>query len=308
MSHADFDDLLHRRPALVYELVRIFSERLQQSNNSTIRELRANNEVLQTTLDQLQAAQAQLIQQEKLAHELAMAREIQLSIVPRDRPAMAGYDCGALMVPARAVGGDFFDFVRLDENRLGLVIGDVSDKGVPAAIFMALTHSLLRAEGRRGGAPAEVLASVNRQLCEMNDQGMFVTVLYGILDVRTGHFTYARAGHELPLLINHHGQTERPELGLGQPLAIFLDSAIDEQRLTLTPGSTLLLYTDGVTEATNAAKALFGQARLVSALHDSRHLPAQALCQQLLQVIRLYEEDTAAFDDVTLVAIHRRSR
>ena len=306
MSHADFDALLHRRPALVYELVRIFSERLQRSNNSTIRELRAKNEVLQATLDQLQEAQAQLIEQEKLAHELKMAREIQLSIVPRECPTLVGYDCGALMAPARAVGGDFFDFVQLDENRLGLVIGDVSDKGVPAAIFMALTHSLLRAEARRGGAPAEVLASVNRQLCEMNDQGMFVTVLYGILDSRTGQFTYARAGHELPLLIDHQDRVRRLTLGLGQPLAIFLDSAIDEQSLTLTPGSTLLLYTDGVTEATNAADELFGWDRLVSALQANRHLAAQAMSEQLLQAIRHYEEETTAFDDVTLVALHRR--
>ena len=148
MTRADFDALLHRQPGLAVKMVRVFSLRLEQQQNRTIRDLQEKNLQLTRAYEQLKAAQAQLIEKEKMERELEVARGIQQSMVPRKLPRLPGFDFGARMMPARAVGGDFFDFIPLSESTLGIVIGDVSDKGVPAALFMALTSNLLRAEAR----------------------------------------------------------------------------------------------------------------------------------------------------------------
>src|SRR3712207_3101439 len=150
-----------------------------------------------TTLFRSEAAQQQIIEKQRLEHELQLAYEIQTSILPRVLPQLQGYDFGATMVPARVVGGDFFEFVELGDDRVGIAVGDVTDKGMPAAIFMAQTHALLRAEAVRSAAPHEVLRCVNRHVVEMNAAGLFVTMLYGVLDRASASFSYARAGHEL---------------------------------------------------------------------------------------------------------------
>src|SRR5512136_2386394 len=142
----------------------------------------------------------------KMEAELDFAREIQRSILPGQLPEKAGCDFGALMVPARAVGGDFYAFIELDENRVGIAVGDVSDKGVPAALFMALTFSLINTEARRCSSPRELLSTVNQYLLSMNESGMFVTVLYGIFDRLTREFQYTRAGHDRPIVLDANGQ------------------------------------------------------------------------------------------------------
>ena len=184
MTRADFDALLHRQPALAYQMVRVLSSRLDQTQNRTILDLEEKNLQLTKAYDSLKAAQQQVIEKEKMERELNVARDIQQSMVPRTRPQLPGFDFGARMIPARAVGGDFFDFIPLNEHALGIVIGDVSNKGVPAALFMALTSNLVRAEARRSGSPGDALRNVNRQLMEINDAGMFVTLFYGALDRR----------------------------------------------------------------------------------------------------------------------------
>jgi len=214
MTRTDFDGLLARQPRLAYGVVQTLSLRLIESEQSTIRDLHAKNESLSQALTALQAAQAQLVEKEKLEHELQVARRIQRSLLPGVRPARPGYDFGALMQPMSAVGGDFYDFVEFPDGRVGIAVGDVSDHGVPAALFMSMTVTLLRTAARRdasGGAaePAEVLRSVNRGLLEFDMSGMFVTVLYGVFDPRQREFSYARAGHEQPLL----------QLGPAAPLA-----------------------------------------------------------------------------------------
>jgi serine phosphatase RsbU (regulator of sigma subunit) len=200
MTRADFDSLLARQPRLTYGLVQTLSLRLIESEQSTIRDLHAKNDKLAEALRALQVAQAQLVAKEKLEHELEVARRIQSSLLPSARPASPGYDFGALMQPMSAVGGDFYDFIEFPDGRLGLAIGDVSDHGVPAALFMSMTVTLLRTAARREAAPADVLRSVNRGLLEFDMSGMFVTVLYGVLDPGQREFAYARAGHEPPLL------------------------------------------------------------------------------------------------------------
>lgn len=303
MTRADLDGLLQRYPAVAYDLARVLSTRLQEADNTTIRDLHEKNAQLTEAYQNLQSVHAQLVEKEKLERELEVAREIQESMLPREMPRLPGFDFAARMVPAQAVGGDFFDFIPLGDARLGIVVGDVSGKGVPAALFMALTRSLLRAEATRGVQPVEVLDHVNQHLLEMNETGMFVTVLYGVLDRHTRQFAYIRAGHELPLVVDARAQLTTPELGIGQPLGVFDSPRFDEQAIALPPSSLLLVYTDGITEAMDVAGKLFGMGRLEVALQDIRQAPVETAADSLLQRVASYRGTAAQADDMTLVAV-----
>jgi serine phosphatase RsbU (regulator of sigma subunit) len=303
MTHTDFDGLMRRHPELAYEMVRVLSTRLRDANNATIRDLREKNRQLTQAYHDLQAAQAQIIEQETLARELQVARNIQEHMLPRTLPELAGYDFSACMVPARVVSGDFYDFIPLDQARVGIVIADVCGKSVPAALLMALTRSLLRAEASRGGPPSQVLRSVNRHLLDMNDSRTFVTMLYGVLHQQTREFVYVRAGHELPLVVDPQGEMIVPELGLGQPLGILSQPALDEHTVTIPPSGVLLLYTDGVTEAVDPDGNFFETDRLYEVARESRGASAQRMCDQLLQAVTAYRGTAPQADDVTLVAV-----
>jgi phosphoserine phosphatase RsbU/P len=303
MTHSEFDALLHRCPAIAYEMARVLSTSLRDSNDSTIRDLQEKNRQLAKAYRELQSAQAQIIEKEKLEHELELARVIQQSILPRCLPHLPGFAFGVCMVPARAVGGDFFDFIPLTENILGIAVGDVSDKGVPAAIFMAMTRSLMRSEARRAASPRAALLGVNHQLLEMNDAGMFVTVLYGVLDQITGRFDYARAGHTLPTLCASDGTILQPPCAPGQPLGVFPEPALDEQTLTLAPGSTLVLYTDGMTDAIDQQGNPFGLEQLHAAVRKHCNTPPQMLCDHLMHKAMTYQEAGSQLDDMTVVVV-----
>jgi serine phosphatase RsbU (regulator of sigma subunit) len=303
MTRADFDALLHRQPGLVYQLVRVLSLRLEQHQNRTIRDLQEKNLQLTQAYEQLKAAQAQLIEKEKIERELEVARGIQQSMVPRKLARLPGFDFGARMMPARAVGGDFFDFIPLSESTVGIVIGDVSGKGVPAALFMALTSNLLRAEARRAGSVSDALRHVHRQLLEINDAGMFVTLLYGVLNGATREFHYARAGHELPLLCDARGELLELSYSDGQPLGAIDEILLDEQTVELPSGGTVLFYTDGVTDVLDAQGNQFGIERLRHALSVHRNASAQALCDALWEMTTTYRTATPQYDDITLVAV-----
>ncbi len=260
-------------------------------------------ERVQQQVEALQAAQAQIIEKERLERELQVGREIQVSILPRTLPRLTGYDFGARMVPARLVGGDFFDFIPLSNDRLGIAIGDVTDKGVPAAIFMAQTRALLRAEASRAVSPCEVVWRVNQHLLTMNDAGLFVTMLYGILDRSMGRYSYARAGHELPLVSSVRGEALLIPKGATLPLGIDANPPLDTQTIAISPGSTLLLYTDGVTDARDPQGMFFGLERLQACLRACISAPAQAVCDRLLHAVTVYQDIAPQHDDVTLVSI-----
>ncbi|MEI7848896.1 MAG: cyclic nucleotide-binding domain-containing protein, partial [Chloroflexota bacterium] len=185
MTREDFDDLLHRQPHLAYAMVKVMSSRLRNSDNLAFHDLREKNQQLQTAYDELKAAQTQIIEKERLEKELQLAAGIQMSLLPRSLPRLPDLDFGGHMDPARGVGGDMYDVFQIDEQRFGVLIGDVADKGIPSAIFMARVHALLTAEGLRGSAPGDVLRSVNSYLTRLEpdpDQGssqsedLFVTV------------------------------------------------------------------------------------------------------------------------------------
>jgi serine phosphatase RsbU (regulator of sigma subunit) len=304
MTRAEFDALLRRQPSLAYHLVRVLSARLSESEDATLRDLHEKNRQLTLAYQDLQAAQAQIVEKETLERELKVARTIQESMLPRALPRLQGFDFGARMMPARAVGGDFFDFIPLDDDSIGIVVGDVSGKGVPAALFMALTRSLVRAEASRNVTPRQALQTVNRHLLGMNEARMFVTVTYGVLYRRTSEFVYARAGHELPLLVDRAGDVTVPALGLGNPLGVFEDPSLDEQSIALPPFGSLLLYTDGVTEALDQHGRFFGMRRLSATLGAACGASAQGVCERVLEAVVAHQGRVPQYDDVTLVAVH----
>jgi sigma-B regulation protein RsbU (phosphoserine phosphatase) len=307
MQRADLDALLRRYPQMAYDLARVLSQRLQQTDNTLITELHERNAKLTAALEQLQNAQAQIVQQEKLLYELKLARQIQQSMLPNALPALRGFDFGAHMVPAEAVGGDFYDFIPLDDDSIGIAIGDVSGKGIPAALFMALTCSLLRAGASRDATPAETLRTVNHHLLQMGNGRTFVTVTYGVLCRATGDFVYTRAGHEPLLVVTSDGVATPATPSTGQPLGLLPEPELSERVITLQPGSTLLLYTDGATEAMDARRELFGIERLQQALGAKHAATARESCSRLLQTLVSYRGSMAQADDITLVGVHAQS-
>lgn len=306
MCQADLHTLLRRYPALASTMLRVLGGRLSAAHDTAISDMRERNERLAQAYAELQAAQAAQLEKERLERDLQVAYEIQMSILPRTMPSPPGYSFGARIVPARIVGGDFFDFIPLGESSIGIAIGDVTDKGLPAAIFMAQARALLRAEASRAVSPKRTLDRVNSHLLQMNDAGLFVTAIYGVLDLASGRFRYARAGHELPLLVSGSGEVTVAPLGAGMALGLVERPPLDEQFITIAPGHTLLLYTDGATDAHTLSNDEFGRGRLAEALASHRRSPALQLCEELLADIAAFQARAHQHDDITLVAIQAR--
>lgn len=305
MSRVKFVQVLQRWPVIAYAMVGILSERLDATNDATFRDLTEKNHALQKAYDELKNAQAQLIEKERMERELKVAADIQLSILPDILPSVPGFDFGARILPARQVGGDFYDAFPIDNAHIGVVIGDVADKGVPSALFMARSHALIMAEADKGITPGEVLQLVNRHITHLDKTAQFVTALYGILDLITGKFTYARAGHEPPLILQPGGMVERIPHSPGMSLGLWDTITLDERMVQLERNSTLLLFTDGLTDCRNPYGISFGLERIKTSLAGMTRLPAQEVCERLFNTLMDFQNGSPQDDDVTLVAIHR---
>jgi len=243
-----------------------------------------------------------------LHRELDIARDIQQSILPRHFPAFPerrDFDIFAAMIPAREVGGDFYDFFLIDDERLGFVIGDVSGKGVPAAIFMAVSRTLLKSTALEGRAPDACLQNVNRLLCLDNRAEMFVTVFYGILNTRTGAMTYCNGGHNPPCVLRRSGAVE-PLPGTGDTvLGAFDTLPYHAAQATLFPGDSIFLYTDGVTEAMDSAGIQFSEARLRRVLRDGHAVHPEGVVRAVVQAVNRHAHTVAQSDDITVLCVKR---
>jgi serine phosphatase RsbU (regulator of sigma subunit) len=240
-----------------------------------------------------------------LESEMMIARQTQKSILPLHAPDCDGYDIGSLITPSHAVGGDFFDFIPLDKNRLSLIIGDVSDKGLPAALFMALTFSLLRSETEHSDDPRQILKNVNRYLLKMNALGMYVTLLDGILDCPTGRFKYSRAGHLPPMVLDGQGKLIEVEAGTGQALGLLEDVHLDLMEVVIPPGGMVLLFSDGLNEAVDARGVEFGFDRIRQVLVDHRGESAADICIRLWEALVSFGGDEANQDDFTALVVKK---
>lgn len=305
MTHQAFSNLLIHQPRLAYAMVQVVSKRLDESNAAAFRDLQERNRRLQQAYDELKSAQARLIEKERIERELQVAAQIQVSILPQTLPEVSGFAFGALMQPARVVGGDLYDVFMIDADHVGLVVGDVVGKGVPAAIFMARSHALIMAESIHGGSPADILRRVNSHLMQLQQSDQFVTVLYGILEVATGRLSYARAGHELPILVTMDGSVRTLPQQPGQPLGLFDEVVLDENSLLIPPGATLLLNTDGLTDCRNPQGTRFEYERTEKVLGGLVGQSGQQVCRALLEKLMEFQAAAEQDDDITLVAVHR---
>jgi phosphoserine phosphatase RsbU/P len=269
MTSAEFDRLIHRHAPVAVALLRVISQRLRSSQNLTIRDLQEKNILLSQALLELKAAQVQLLEKEKLEQELRLARTIQESSLPRELPAIPGWQIAAYWQPARAVGGDFYDFITFPDGNLGVIIGDVTGKGMPAALIMATTRSLLHFAaqftiGEGLVCPGEILARVNEMCCPEFPPGMFVTCLVAVVDLESGLTRYANAGHNLPYQRTSQGAVELRATGM--PLGLMPGMVYEEKETIMAVGDSLVLFSDGLVEAHSPQKEMYGSARLRAGL------------------------------------------
>jgi sigma-B regulation protein RsbU (phosphoserine phosphatase) len=244
----------------------------------------------------------QLIEKKRLETQLEVARQVQLELLPARDPQLEGFDISAYNFPTEEVSGDYYDWVRIYHDQIGIVIADVSGKGVPAALLMAFLRASLRAATHIGYAPHISMSKVNYLLWESIERNQFVTAFYGILDAANRTVAYSNAGHNPPFLMEVDGTVHFEERG-GVPLGMFRDTRYYEFFATIEPGQVLVLYTDGVTEAMNRAREEYGRDRLVEAVRQCRHLGAREMIDFIHRDVLNWTEGLGATDDVTFFIV-----
>jgi len=281
-----------------FEEIKNLNKDLQQKNRDLIQ-----------AYHELQEAQAVLIEKERLECELELARELQQSILPHEFPDLKKFSFAARSRPARQVGGDFYDVIQLSRGRVGLIMADVSDKGMSAALYMALTRSLIHAEAKRSSSPRKVLPrkvllNVHRLLLDMSSQAdMFVTVVYGVLDPAKGNLRYTRAGHDRPLLFSPTTNEWRFLTGKGTVLGFVEEVSLEEVDVDLHPGDLLIFYTDGITDANSPAGEFFGSKRLRETVCAAGGLGADDMCDHIFEHVDQFQTGAVQHDDMALLVV-----
>ena len=249
------------------------------------------------------------VEKGRMERELQMALGVQASLLPSETPQVPGWVFEARWQPARTVSGDYYDFIPLDGGQLGLVIADVSDKGMPAAVFMALTRSTIRATVSQLASPADAIAEANRLICADSADGMFVTLFYAQLEPASGVLTYVNAGHNPPLLCRAGSQGGAGVLDelrpTGMALGIVEDFPFEQRTLELQPGDSILLYTDGVPDASNEDQEQFGMERLRRVILKRRTAPVADMVSALEHAIAELTGGASQFDDIAILAVER---
>ncbi|MBR2237183.1 MAG: SpoIIE family protein phosphatase [Prevotella sp.] len=260
-------------------------------------------------IEYIRQTQREHAQLEDLKGDLAVAGEIQQAILPRVFPPFPEnidvMDLAALMTPAKDVGGDFYDFFRIDPEHIGVVMADVSGKGIPAAIFMAVSRTLIRAIGTQGLTPEECINKANELLCMESANNMFVTVFYGIYNVKTGELRYCNGGHNAPCIIHSDGRTELMKVEPNFIVGALGGMTYKGEKTTLEKGETLLLYTDGVTEAVNPSMEEYGEQRMIDTLSTQTAHTCRETIDGLLQNVRDFAGEAEQSDDITILALKR---
>ena len=273
-------------------------------------EMEVLSEAVATMTEDLKKYMVDLLREtaekERMGAELDVATRIQASALPNIFPAYPEckeFDIYASMDAAKEVGGDFYDFFKIDEDHLGLVVADVSGKGVPAALFMMASKIMIKNHASITMEPAEVLTQVNNQLCEGNEAEMFVTVWFAVLEISTGKIKAANAGHEYPAICRKGGEFELFKDKHDFVLAGMEDYEYSQYDMQLQPGDRLFLYTDGVPEATNADHELFGTDRMLEWLNKEKEVTPEQLAKKVREGVDLFVKDAPQFDDLTMLAI-----
>ena len=264
---------------------------------------------IERTLEHLKLWREAVASRDKLValqNELRVAHDMQQSILPKTFPDKPGYQLFGSMEPARQVGGDFFDIINLENDRIGLAIADVSDKGVPAALFMMSSRTLMKGAAIGKSNPTDVLSEVNHLLQEDNDAAMFVTVFYAEYNPANGVLSYANGGHNPPVIVHADGSSTVLPQTNGIALGILPDIEYEQNSVTLSPGDTLVLYTDGITEAMNAQNEEFEMERLLTVLSGASSQDVREMNQAIFQAVQAFAGDMPQFDDMTCMTLFCR--
>jgi sigma-B regulation protein RsbU (phosphoserine phosphatase) len=285
-------------------MIRHITANLRTADQAAIKDLSQKNAELARAYDELKAAQADIVAKERMERELEIAGEVQRNLLPAQFPTTPGYTYAARNAPARHVGGDFFDVLRVDNEHVGLLMADVSDKGVHAALIMAVTRTLFVAHARRSVSPAEVALAVHNGLLEVaENDDMFVTVFYGVLNLPTGELCYVRAGQDKPLLFRKAGGPPERLDAEGRFLGMLPGLTLEEKLITVEPGDLLVSYSDGVPDAVNTANESYGPERLVALLEAGRTNTADQVCDAILDDVFAFRGAAPAFDDITVLVM-----
>ncbi len=247
------------------------------------------------------------VEKGRLEQELATARRVQVGLMPRQMPSIPGWEFVARWTPARQVGGDYYDFIETENNKLGMVIADVTDKGMPAALFMAFTRTIVRSNLDNAASPSAGISRANRLICRDSDQGMFVTLFYASIDPETNEITFVNAGHNPPALVSASKQNS-PVTWVsvtGMPLGVEEDSQYTQEVIALKPGDFLAMYTDGITESMDAQENQFGMQRLEKVLQLNRHKSSDEIAAAIEHAIEEFTGGITPNDDITLVIARR---
>jgi serine phosphatase RsbU (regulator of sigma subunit) len=249
--------------------------------------------------------QKEMMVRERLETEVQLARQIQQTFIPESLPQHSGWELAARWKTARQVGGDFYDVMQLPNEKLGLFIADVADKGMPAALFMALTRTLVRAAVIETPSPAAALQRVNELLLPDTKQGMFVTGVYAVLDLKTGELTYANAGHNPPLWLKAGGEIERLTR-TGVALGATENGTISQRAIRLKPGESILFYTDGLTEEFSADGDLFGEKRLMDSIRSAASSSVELMLDAIESNLDAFVASAPLTDDLTMLIVRRK--
>ncbi len=236
---------------------------------------------------------------QQLHSELMVAQSMQIAILPTDFPVHPNYEVFGKMVPAKEMGGDFYDLFRIDDEWLGLAIADVSGKGMPAAFFMAVSRTELQSIAASGAAPGEVLSQTNQNLCSENPLELFVTVFYGLVNVKTGQFIYSNGGHNPPYILRSDGSCEALPLTDDMVLGVMPDLLYNDNQVTLQPGDTLVMFTDGVTESFNPQDEEYGEERLIETLKSAKTVSAKEQLENIYTSVSKFADNREQSDDIT---------
>jgi serine phosphatase RsbU (regulator of sigma subunit) len=304
ISKSAFLDFLATSPTIALAVIRRITENMRDADRASIEELTRKNAELAHAYQELKAAQVQLVKKERLERELEIAGEVQRSLLPSHFPETLGYSYAARNVPARHVGGDLYDVIQVDDNHVGLLMADVSDKSVHAALIMAVTRTLYLAHARRSLSPAVVSQAVHLGLLEVSStDDMFVTAFYGVVDLRSGRLRYIRAGQDCPLLYHAAGGPPATLDADGRFLGMLTDLALEEREIWLNPGDVFVAYSDGVTDAMNEQDESYGLERLTDMLSAMRAASAGEICEAIFADVFKFRGEAAAFDDITALVM-----
>ena len=245
------------------------------------------------------------VEKGRMDQELKIARQVQTDLIPQNPPEIPNYELVAHWVPAREVAGDFYDFIELEDGRLGIVIADVVDKGMGAAMFMAYSRAVLRASAKSAADPAEAIGEMNRIICADSAYGMFLTLVYAILDPDKNELTYVNAGHNPPLMSKKSAKALKELTRTGMLVGVDETHEYEQETIALKAGDFICFFTDGVTEAHNKKQEQFGEERLTAVLRKAKGSNAEGILSEINKAVDLFVTSDTPFDDLTLVVLKR---